>query len=433
MTRRKRPRINRRKAFTARSLASLTPEAHAVDWFDATTPGLALHVSPGGAKSWFLFYKKGRTTRRVKLGTWPALELAKARAAAREERVRIDRDGADPAYERKEARDVFTVGALTKLFIESYAKLHKATWRDDQWRMDKYLLPAWKSRPVRDITRQDVHAVLDQIAGDGKPVQANRTQALISKLWNFAIDRGHADVNPAHRMTKRAPERARATVLDDDALRALWKALDATPGDAADALRLRLLTGQRGGEVHRMTWADVDLAGAVWTIPATEAKNRRAHRVPLATEALRVLQARHKGVNTSTLRAEVHTSMNLPDRVTGKDGKTDDATAADRVFPGLYHQREDLRDLADVHAGAYRWHDLRRTVVTRLAMLGFHEDTIGRVVNHAKRGITATVYNQHTYDAEKRTALDAWDRELQRIIANREKAGADVVPIAGRR
>ncbi|MGE3888493.1 MAG: tyrosine-type recombinase/integrase, partial [Vicinamibacterales bacterium] len=388
MAKRTRKRTNRRKAFTARGIASLKPEAHAVDWFDATTPGLALHVSPGGAKSWFLFYKHGRTTRRVKLGTWPALELAKARTAARDERGRIERDGADPAYERKEARDVFTVGMLTKLFIESYAKAHKRTWRDDQWRIDRYLLPAWKSRAVADITRQDVHAVLDGIAADGKPIQANRTQALISKLWNFAIDRGHAAVNPCHRMAKRAPEVARATVLDDDALRALWRALDAEGGDAAAAVRLRLLTGARGGEVHAMAWGDVDLETGVWTIPATASKNRRAHRVPLAATALGILQARHADQQAKARQVRKPADSVVENLPPQNAEKARDAAGQNQVgtspklptgpvFPGLYHQRKDLRALGALHGDAYRWHDLRRTVVTRLAALGFGEDLIG--------------------------------------------------------
>jgi integrase len=394
-------RTKRRCKFTARTIAALKPEAKAVDWFDEDTQGFALHVSPGGAKSWYLFYTKARTVRRVRLGAWPDVELAKARRFARHQRDRIDTEGADPAHERREARDAFTVGALAKLFIEQHAKGHKRTWKDDQWRIDRYVLPVWKSRPVGDIKRQDVHAVLDQIAADGKPIQANRVQALISKLWNFAIDRGHAEINPCHRMAKRAPERARTTVLSDDAIRVLWAALDADPGDASDALQLRLLTGQRGGEVHRMAWADVDLEGAIWTIPAEAAKNRRAHRVPLAGSALELLKARHE--------------------VRPKDET--------HVFPGLYHQRKDLRALGAVHGDAYRWHDLRRTVVTRLAGLGFLEDTIGRIVNHAKRGITATVYNQHAYDAEKRVALEVWDRELKRILKEEPRAGASVLPM----
>src|SRR4030095_1534583 len=159
-----------------------------------------------------------------------------------------------------------------------------------------------------------------------------------------------------HRMMKRAPEHARDTVLDDGALRALWAALEADPGDASQAIRVRLLTGQRGGEVHGMCWADLDLPHRVWTIPATQAKNGQAHRVPLTDPVVRLLTAR--------LAAET------ADRVA--------------VFPGLYHQRKDLRALAAIHDGAYRWHDLRRTVATRMAALGIHEETIGRVLNHAK-------------------------------------------------
>jgi integrase len=362
-----------------------------VDWFDRTTPGLALRVTPHGARTWYLFYRRGKTARRVKLGTWPALELGGARKLARNTRVRVETAGADPAHERRDAREAFTVGDLAKLYLEQYAMAHKRTWRDDYWRLERYILPAWNSRVVGDITRGDVHTLLDQIAADGKPIQANRVQALVSKLWNFAIDREHATVNPCYRMGKAAPEHVRVTVLDDDAIRALWRALDAAPNAASDALRVRLLTGQRGGEVHGMEWAEVDLKAGVWTIPAERAKNGQAHRVPLSKAVLDVLKARERARPKNQVR----------------------------VFPGLYHQRDDLRDLAAVHGDAYRWHDLRRTVATRLAEMGILEKTIGRVLNHAERGVTATVYNQYQYDAEKRAALDAWAVALDAIVKAR--------------
>ena len=64
-------------------------------------------------------------------------------------------------------------------------------------------------------------------------------------------------------MEKVASEKARRKVLTDDELCGLWAELDAHPGNPADAIRLRLLTGQRGGEVHRIAWDDVDMgAGA---------------------------------------------------------------------------------------------------------------------------------------------------------------------------
>ena len=409
MTSRSESPRSRRLAFTDRGVKGLRPEGHAVDWFDAGTPGLSLRVSPGGAKAWHVVYKHAGKTRRKKLGRYPALGLADARIAAREDQLRIDRDHADPAAERQAelaaVAPTFTVEDLSKLYITAHAKVHKRTWKDDQWRIDRYVLPAWKGRAVPSVTRSDAHALLDKIVTDGGPIQANRVQSLLSKMWNFAIDREHATINPCYRMAKRAAEHARQTVLTDEELRACWTALEVDPGAAADAVRLRLLTGQRGGEVHDMTWADVDVPRAVWTIPAARAKNGRAHTVPLAPAALAIVETR--------LAARVEKEP--------------------RVFPGLYHQRDDLRDLAAIHNGAYRWHDLRRTVASRLAGLGFHEDLIGRVLNHAKRGITATVYNQHAYDAEKRTALESWARELTRIVTQRSKARAAVVPLRGRK
>jgi len=401
VTSRPSPRRSRRVTFTARSIPRLAAERHAVDWFDSITPGLSLRVTPAGARTWYLLYRKGRTARRVKLGTWPALDLSDARKLARKTRVRVESEGADPAHERKTARDVFTVDDLAALYLQ-HAVATKRTWRDDEWRLKRYILPAWKSRPVGEVTRADAHALLDKIVVAGKPTQANRVQALISKIWNFAIDRQHAGANICYRMGKRASERIRATVLSDIDLLTLWRALDDRPGDAADALRLRLLTGQRGGEVHAINWADVDVKARVWTIPGEQAKNGRAHRVPLCPPVLALLEARHKA---------------------RPEGEA-------RVFPGLYHQREDLREFGAIHGQAYRWHDLRRTVATRLAALGISEDTIGRVLNHAKRGVTATVYNQHHYDAEKRSALEAWAVEIQRLVSRQPKTPARVVRMA---
>jgi len=64
-----------------------------------------------------------------------------------------------------------------------------------------------------------------------------------------------------------------------------------------------------------------------------------------------------------------------------------------------------------------------------MVRLGVSEDVVGRVLNHAPKGVTAKVYALHTYAPEKRNALDRWAAELMRAIAG-EKAGK-VVPIRG--
>ena len=62
-------------------------------------------------------------------------------------------------------------------------------------------------------------------------------------------------------------------------------------------------------------------------------------------------------------------------------------------------------------------HDLRRTMASEMGRLGVAEETISRVLAHAKAGVTARHYNLHTYDTEKRSAFERWESELMRIIS----------------
>src|SRR5260370_30196306 len=69
------------------------------------------------------------------------------------------------------------------------------------------------------------------------------------------------------------------------------------------------------------------------------------------------------------------------------------------------------------HFGLPRWtpHDLRRTAATQMARVGVSRFIIGQVLNHSEKGVTS-VSDRHSYDAEKRAALEKWDRELRRIL-----------------
>jgi integrase len=152
-----------------------------------------------------------------------------------------------------------------------------------------------------------------------------------------------------------------------------------------------------------MRWSELDLEAGVWTLPGTRTKNARPHPVPLPATALAILTRRRAAI-------------------------TEDEP---RVFPGLTLQGHAHQALGALHVG-YTWKDLRRTLATRLAGLGFDETTIGRVLSHARVTVTARHYNQYAYLDETRRALVAWDAELQRILTHRAKAGATVLPMRAR-
>jgi integrase len=391
------PRLN----LTDRFVASARSGSRVV-YFDTKTRGLGLRVTPAGAKTWSFVYRSGGQPKWLTLGSYPAVTLATARALALDKRHVIDVEHRDPGEEEPTVQEApsaaasdgapfFTFRDLAKLY-ETFAKGRKKSWRDDVGKTKKYLIPRWGHMPLRDITRAHVHELLDSLVAQGMTVGVNRVQALISKLFTVALDRSLVDAHPAARMIKRFRERASDRVLTDAELRALWAGLDAHPGPASDAVRLRLLLGQRGAEVIGMRWDEIDLVNKTWELPGARTKNARPHVVPLPTTAVLVLKRVRAAVGEHDLR----------------------------VFPGLSPWSNDLRALSAIHNSAYEWKDLRRTVSTRLAGLGFSEEVIGRTLNHARYTVTARHYIKHAYLTETRQALETWDRVLADVVAGKK-------------
>ena len=379
-----------RKHLTSRVVKSLKAVGgRRTAYFDAAVPGLALRVSPTGAKSWAVFYRNRNRLRCLTLGDAGAIGLADAREQAREA-IRAAAKGGDPATEKKRRRGAKTIDDLIPDFIERYAKKRTRSWKHTEWLLTTRVLPKWQGRAIEDITRRDVRVLVEQIA-DGAPILANRAVAAISKMFRFALDDDLISSSPAVGIARPSPEIARDRVLNDDEIRHLWARFDGLGAPLGAFFKLRLLTAQRGGEVAAMRWQEVDLPGGWWTIPATVSKNKLAHRVPLTASAVVLL---------STLRP-ADPSADTYVLVGGRGIKQ--RTAAAKTF-----------GVAD-----FRGHDLRRTAASRMASGGVPRLTISKILNHVESGVTA-VYDRHSYDAEKQTALTWWDATLAAIVAKKD-------------
>ena len=179
-------------------------------------------------------------------------------------------------------------------------------------------------------------------------------------------------------------------------LRTLWAVWDGLSPVMAAYFRVRLLMAQRGGEVAAMRWKDVDPDAGWWTIPATVAKNKLAHRVPPSGSALTILKA---------LRATA-------------------AKDAVYVLAGARGKRQQSEAAETFGVADFRGHDLRRTAASLMAGGGISRLVIGKILNHVEKDITA-VYDRHGYDAEKQSALVWWDTKLAAILKNK---AATVLP-----
>ena len=64
-------------------------------------------------------------------------------------------------------------------------------------------------------------------------------------------------------------------------------------------------------------------------------------------------------------------------------------------------------------------HDLRRTAASMMTASGIQRLTVAKVLNHVETGVTA-VYDRHSYDKEKRQALETWERKLKNILTGKK-------------
>src|ERR1035437_5099777 len=199
-----------------------------VDYFDTEERGLSLRVAPSGRKTWCFRYRVLGAKRRPRqvFGTYPELTLAKARRKAHNERGHVQ-DGKDPAAQRTAWKRADTFTDLADWYLTDYAKKRKQpkSWAEDERIINKELLPAWRDHKAHEVTRDDVRRLLRSIADRPAPVMANRTLALVSRIYNKALEEGVPNIvaNPALRLPKPGgDERSRDRVLTDEEIRQLW-------------------------------------------------------------------------------------------------------------------------------------------------------------------------------------------------------------------
>jgi integrase len=394
---------------------------------------LVLTVLPSGRKQFTVRYRFQGKQRRLLLGEYPAVTLAVARKRARKAQSAID-DGRDPAGERQVAKaaKTDTVASLADDYLRKHAWKFKKSAAEDKRILDVEVLPRWKDRSVRELTRRDVRALVDRVA-ERAPIMANRVLAVVRKMLNFAVDHDWIDANPAARVAKPAPERSRDRVLSEEELRRLWRVLSHLPTTSdlpapgrkrakgekddplcpvsaplASLLKVRLLTAQRGGEVARMRWADLDLDAGWWTIPADHTKNGQPHRVPLTTSVIELIRAQ-KPEDSDEPKGHVFVGSKGPSV--------------------LHRAKKAPAAISQVLKVDFRGHDLRRTAATFMAAAGIRREHIGHVLNHVEGGARATrVYDRYAYDREKRIALETWARTLKAVVER--KATGNVVAFA---
>ena len=256
--------------------------------YSETLPGFGVRVKPTGVRSYIVQYRtrEDGTSKRMTVGQHgPRLTFEQAKKRARELLADAGR-GQDLVSERRSKRQAPTLKDLSSEYLEKYAtpKKRPKSVRDDRAMLQNIVLPKLGTQKVAAVGRREIEAMHASL--QDRPYQANRVLALLSKMFNLAVEWHWRTGNPVKGI-KRYDEEKRDRWLRDDELQRLCDILDAHPNQrAANAVRLQLLTGARMGEVLSAKKADFDLQRGVWRKPSHQTKQKRTEHLPLSAQSV---------------------------------------------------------------------------------------------------------------------------------------------------
>lgn len=379
-------------------------------WDTAKGSRVGLRVSER-SKVWLVMYRRNADgkKRRYKLGSYPALSLEGARKAALAIIARVEA-GDDPAADRDAIKAESTFSELAADYLKRYAKANRRSWQEDERRLNASILPALGTIRASQVSEADVIRLHDAVTARGAPIEANRQIALIRRIYSWAMERRMLSVNPAEKLSWNR-ESVRERVLNVDEIVQLWHGLDTATAAASTrlALKLLLLTGQRAGEITGSDIGEIDLAARTWRIPKERTKNGKAHNVPLSEFACDLFSQAIGG---------------------RKSGPVFPARKGEGSMTRRALSRAIARNLDGLQLEHFTPHDLRRTVASQMAAAGIDRLVIGKVLNHAstdRDSVTGLVYDQHTYEPEKRRALEKWAERLSAIVDRTDAVSGKVV------
>ncbi|MDH5232793.1 MAG: tyrosine-type recombinase/integrase [Gammaproteobacteria bacterium] len=424
--------------FTDKQIKALKPEPQRYELYSKGEDGLGIRVTPKGVKTWITRYRDRATRKhiRITLGVYGDpehgfLSLSDARKRHIENRALL-LEGQDPRALKQTEKKKNLEAETVEAFIDEFEKHYRPKRKDGRPPSETYVkenvrilrkdaVSAWGKLKVKDITKRQIIALLDEVKERG-PIAANSLHARLSMFFRFAVKRGVIELNPFTEIDKPADSRKRDRWLDKDEIKIVWNALDTCPvhDNIKQGLRLLLLTGQRRSEVALAPKSEFNLEKKEWIIPSTRTKNGETHLVPLSEPVFEIIQDLFfKYPDSKWL---LPSNYGLAYKKADKDTTRDDLPFSERALSRAVRNNADKFKHEDGTAIPH-WtpHDLRRTAATIMTSeCKVDRFIVRKVLNHKepKHMQITEVYDQYEYENEKREALDKLALKLEEIIKN---------------
>jgi len=360
--------------------------------------GMYLLVNPAGSKLWRWKYRVLGKEKVMPLGAYPDVSLAQARDGLDKARKMLAA-GIDPMAARK-ANKVATRTAAENSF-ETVARLWWAHWkpaRSEQHagqvmrRFEANVFPHIGARPVAEVQAPELVAMLKAIEARGVNDLAKRALQTSSQVFRYAIAHGLAkrnpaiDIKPSDVLASR--QKQNLARIDGKELPELLRHIEGYKGAATTRLAMKLMamTFVRTTELIGARWAEFDLDGMRWDIPASRMKMKTPHIVPLSTQAVNVLKTLHLVTGHSPM-----------------------------LFPGERDHEKSMSNNTILKAlermgykGRMTGHGFRGVASTLLHEMGFDHAHIELQLAHQERDEVSAAYNHATYLKQRAKMMQDW-------------------------
>lgn len=365
----------------------------------ADEKGLFLLVHPKGSKYWRFKYSILGKEKLLAFGVYPEVSLAEARIQRDEARKHLA-NGVDPSALKKASKQAAIIASensFQAIAQEWYVK-HSVRWVPSHHlkiirRLERDVFPWIGARPIAQITAPEFLTVLRRVESRGALDTAHRIHQTCGQIFRYAVATGRAERNPTSDLRGALPPvqgNSFAAIIEPHKLGQLLRAMDGYEGSFITkcALRLAPLLFVRPGELRQAEWSEINLDVAEWNIPAQKMKMRQPHLVPLAKQAVLILQE---------LRP-----------LTG---------GGQYVFPCVRTQHRPMSDNT-VNAALKRLgydstevtaHGFRATARTLLdEVLNFRPDVIEHQLAHTVKDPNGRAYNRTTHLDIRRNMMQKW-------------------------
>ena len=365
--------------------------------------GLYIEVFPTGGMVWRFRYRLNGKQEKLTLGKYPALTLKNARIK-RDEAAQAAAMGASPAKQKQLAKvagpEATTVADFGERFFREIVVKDRRDVTIPRRYFEKSIVPAIGAKPVRDVTAEDVRAIIWKKKDEGFDAAAGNIRGVLKRLFDYATTCGLVTTNPVLALPMRHVHKAKSrerALSPAEVKTFLIAAFESNMRRQFKiGLHLILLTMVRKAELLLARWEDVDFEQAEWHIPVEHSKTGKPHIVFLSRQSLALFKELQALAGGSELVMPGRGSLTRPFAHNAINTALKTALQGQEMPP-------------------FTVHDLRRTASTLLHENGWPSDVVEKALNHTIAGVRG-VYNRAEYGSQRREMLQFWANFIEQLL-----------------